>query len=830
MLRENKLGISANLILAMLMSSSICQTLYTSLFMTYKLSLTIFIAVVPLTVIFFVMFKSKVSTIVSSIGLCLIIIIGLIFIIFNIGITNAGNWLSDYSIWFIDVTNGFNDVSSQLYTTLTLLSIAFIITLFVYIFSIKFYNFYIISVMLFSVFFVQLQFSIFISNISFILFIFSFLLYYFFDILRRRSKEPTYDVGNKLKYLICIIPICVVIIIVSLSFPIKSDRNAFPWLDKKFDSAIESIINYFSNKDLSNFDYFSIKATGFGSKDRLGGNIKLSKTHVMDVKSEYSNLYLKATSKAFYDGHNWYDDNKQLIPLGKDIKVYSDTINLDSNEFVNGSYMVTGSSSNDSIYNSAKVEIKFVNLNTKSLFIPLKSNKFTFKNPINLFFDNEQMISASEIRNKGFEYTIAYNNLMLNSDEFKANIRKSYKGFYNDYYNDHKPSDTEADVTIILSENGLMDFNVNKSLSIFLNQNQKSSYLSEALKDKVDIIYRKYTQLPEIVTPRVHQLAQDLTKDKSNAYDKTKAIESYLSNNFLYTLSPGNPPRKKDFVDYFLFEGKEGYCTYYATAMTVLLRCIDIPARYVEGYILPPETDEKGVFKVTNQQAHAWVEVYFEGFGWIPFEPTSPFVANMYNDRTISAKVSSSMLDSGYIDYMEMMNKYRDINAGISYASGDLTSASESKTNIPLLVLIIISSVIGFILLAFVILVLINIFRFYCTLRRIRKGNPNSSVLMAYNYIIKVLGIQNIVFQPGETPSQFGIRVEKTFDFMSYSFSKTSFTKITSHYIKARYSKAALLKNDQQDMLDFIDILLNLTLEKMGKLKFVLTRYVFGKI
>ena len=57
--------------------------------------------------------------------------------------------------------------------------------------------------------------------------------------------------------------------------------------------------------------------------------------------------------------------------------------------------------------------------------------------------------------------------------------------------------------------------------------------------------------------------------------------------------------------------------------MTVLLRSIGIPARYVEGYMLPPEPIKDNTYEVTNENAHAWVEVYFEGLGWIPFEPTS---------------------------------------------------------------------------------------------------------------------------------------------------------------------------------------------------------------
>lgn len=826
MLRENRLGIFSNLILVMLMSSSICQTMYTSLFMTTKLSLTIFIAVVPITLMFCVVFKNKVTSIVSAIVVCILLILGLVVIIFKTGFTNAEIWLSSYSTWFIDVANGFYDTSYPVYTYLTLITLAFIITLFIYIFSIKYYNFHLISVMLFGVFFIQLQFQIFAANISFILFIFSFLLYYFFDILKRRSIESTYNVGNKLKYLIYIIPVCIVVICFSFLFPMKNSRIAMPWLDTKFDSVVDGIINHFSNKNLSNFDYFSIKATGFGENGRLGGNIKLSKNHVLNVKSEYSNLYLKASSKAFYDGHSWYDDNKQLTPLGTELTSYSDEIKSDSDEFINGNFMITETNKNDAIFKQAKAEISFKNLKTKSLFMPLKPTLLTFNNQVSLFSDNEQMLSTSKIQNNGFEYTVEYNALMLSSEEFKSIIRKSYKGYYNDYYDSKTQSNTTNDVHVILYNNGKEeDFYITID-----HANTESSLAIKSSKDKAETIYRKYTQLPAEITPRVRKLAQDISKDEANTYDKAKAIELYLSKNYPYTLTPGNTPRKKDFVDYFLFDGKKGYCTYYASAMTVMLRCIDIPARYVEGYMLPPEADENGVFKVTNQQAHAWVEVYFEGFGWIPFEPTSPFVYNMYNDNTVSATISGDMLDPRYDAYLEMMEEYKDRYSNNNNNNFAIATSKESKTNSLLLVLIIVSAVVGTVLLAFGILVSINAFKFYRTLRRIRKGDPNSSVLLAYSYIIKILSIQNAVFKPGETPTQFGIRVEKTFDFKGYSFNKISFTKITSHYIYARYSKADLLKNDQLDMLYFIDILIRMLYEKMGKFRFVIAKYILGKI
>lgn len=85
------------------------------------------------------------------------------------------------------------------------------------------------------------------------------------------------------------------------------------------------------------------------------------------------------------------------------------------------------------------------------------------------------------------------------------------------------------------------------------------------------------------------------------------------------------PPDNRDFVSWFLLDERQGYCTSFATAMAVMARMVGLPSRYVEGYAATPDAD--GVARVTQQNAHAWVEIYFTGFGWLPFDPT-PGIGN----------------------------------------------------------------------------------------------------------------------------------------------------------------------------------------------------------
>jgi len=128
----------------------------------------------------------------------------------------------------------------------------------------------------------------------------------------------------------------------------------------------------------------------------------------------------------------------------------------------------------------------------------------------------------------------------------------------------------------------------------------------------------KYTTVE--TTDRVQSLGDRLVDDADTRYDAARAVETYLESEKTYSLS--DVPKPGDQIaDQFLFEQEKGYCEYYATAMVVLLRSQDVPARYVAGYA-PGERVGDGRYLVRGADAHAWVEVYFERYGWVRFDPT----------------------------------------------------------------------------------------------------------------------------------------------------------------------------------------------------------------
>ncbi len=136
---------------------------------------------------------------------------------------------------------------------------------------------------------------------------------------------------------------------------------------------------------------------------------------------------------------------------------------------------------------------------------------------------------------------------------------------------------------------------------------------------------RRFFQLPE-GSDRIGRLAREILDQSPSAVtvlEKIGAIEKYLKTNYRYTLDV-KPTVSGMPIEDFLFRQKAGFCEHYATAMTLLLRSIGIPARFVTGF-LPGEWNEFGMYYTVRQSnAHAWVEVWFPESGWIPFDPTPP--------------------------------------------------------------------------------------------------------------------------------------------------------------------------------------------------------------
>jgi len=133
---------------------------------------------------------------------------------------------------------------------------------------------------------------------------------------------------------------------------------------------------------------------------------------------------------------------------------------------------------------------------------------------------------------------------------------------------------------------------------------------------------RKYRELPVELPDQVRRESWRVVGDATNAYDAAAAIERYLRG-MTYSTKVPVPPSNQDWVSFLLFNSKEGYCDYFSTAMTVMLRGVGIPARVASGYVTGDWDPMTQSYLVTERHAHTWAEVYFPRYGWVPFEPSA---------------------------------------------------------------------------------------------------------------------------------------------------------------------------------------------------------------
>lgn len=167
-------------------------------------------------------------------------------------------------------------------------------------------------------------------------------------------------------------------------------------------------------------------------------------------------------------------------------------------------------------------------------------------------------------------------------------------------------------------------------------------------------IKEKYLQLPQELPQRVKQLTEKVTANAKTPYEKVRAVENFLRTGGEYSYETRDVPSLQpgqDFVDQFLFETKRGYCDHFSSSMAVMLRTIGIPTRWVKGFAPGTEVETHGnkkLLQIRNKDAHSWVEVYFENYGWIPFEATSSFTSPLRVNYDLASQPAPQPMVPGF--------------------------------------------------------------------------------------------------------------------------------------------------------------------------------------
>ncbi|HKT12051.1 MAG TPA: DUF3488 and transglutaminase-like domain-containing protein, partial [Terriglobia bacterium] len=282
-----------------------------------------------------------------------------------------------------------------------------------------------------------------------------------------------------------------------------------------------------------------------------------------------------------------------------------------------------------------------------------------------------------------------------------------------------------------------------------------------------------YLRLPPRLDLHIRDLAQKVTSHAANNYDRTVAILNYFRAHFAYTLDaqkidPSDP------VASFLFNTRKGYCEYFASAMAVMLRTLGIPARLVNGFQTGSYNHFGKDFVVRARDAHSWVEVYFPGYGWIPFDPTppdpQPVVASdldnymdaltlLWNEWIINYDFSHQMRLATQVEFQTHAVQ-RDVHSHFDHLRGQLarlTLAVEHGLvkHKFLLLLVILGTVAGSVLAAGG--YDLQDLRFFWTCNLLRADRPVTlqEATFSYHRFLDILRKRGFRKLPSETPQEF---------------------------------------------------------------------------
>ncbi len=220
-----------------------------------------------------------------------------------------------------------------------------------------------------------------------------------------------------------------------------------------------------------------------------------------------------------------------------------------------------------------------------------------------------------------------------------------------------------------------------------LTDQMEDTLTNEYLTDEYrDYVYSNYLQIPKQLKVRISSLCSG---EGFNADDENleQEIADFFQNNYEYDMESGRLPWNTDFVEYFLFENKRGVCAHFATATTLIYRSLGIPARYVEGYAMDYPVIMQGTaledenvadwitgvvplsssvmnFELSDYNAHAWVEVYKDGVGWVTVD-TTPYVS----EEDVKEETTSKSMGEEIMDYFQELRLKRiEYGSNIEFA------------------------------------------------------------------------------------------------------------------------------------------------------------------
>lgn len=350
--------------------------------------------------------------------------------------------------------------------------------------------------------------------------------------------------------------------------------------------------NFFSG-EREDFDT-ETAMSGFSEEAVLRDGISESNQKIMTIQSStglITNIYLDGKVFDTFDGRTW----QQTDTAAGEERL------LDALETRYAVDRYQDKNVRNYIY-STEIELQYLDFWTGCLFAPLKAHTIVTPSKPLSYHQEGGSLRFEDEQGYGTGYLVKFYQMNVDHPEFYKLLETEF----------------EEDKTVW------------DKLALRNKSKNGNAFSMKDLEQHRQYIYDTY--LPkQTISEQTRTYLKEMTEGAKTDIEKLKMIERELSS-IPYTKSPGKFPgnidSSADFLDYFLFENRQGYCTYFATAFVLLAREEGFPARYVQGFCVPADKD--GDTTVYSNMAHAWPEVYVDGVGWIPFEPTPGYDAVRY--------------------------------------------------------------------------------------------------------------------------------------------------------------------------------------------------------
>lgn len=330
-----------------------------------------------------------------------------------------------------------------------------------------------------------------------------------------------------------------------------------------------------------------------------------------------------------------------------------------------------------------------------------------------------------------------------------------------------------------------------------------------------------YLQIPENkITQATRELVKDIVGNIDDDFQKAKTLETYLRENYHYNINVEKLPEGKDFINHFLFDTKEGYCTYFASSLAIMLRLEGIPTRYVEGY-LGHELSDEGVLEIRQRNAHAWVEAFIEPVGWMIFEATPAFpIENRRENYTSSLQENHLKPEETPRNDPIIEGETHDSNIEDDshiILDMDIGVLQDSRDNI----LKYLAYILLLILIIFPIRFVYGVLYYRYRQFKISKSRTREKNILLYKQILKLIENLGHPQIAGETHYEYAKRINYRF----YIHGEKNIEDITDIFIKGKYGNLPISNEDIEGMGEFKSKLHEQLKNYWGKRTYYIRKY-----